>query len=313
MSVASQTVEWLRAELQVEDGWSVGTPAGFRWWPGRHAQTVEVLGSGAVSVRTEVMRGLDLWPPALPPIDHYLLQLASLSGGVYDGDGRRMDLCSLVRVDAANAAAVRPLLRLAASLQAGEARLLAGQLAATLGAEAAESGHPDSGERAEPHAVVRAVDELIDVKYDKASAWTEDEVREAFEHELDESLAAGGSREGAGFTTEFPCGRSVSVCYVRADQPHPRYGPGLFLLQTMPLAPADEEGGVELALFFNGRDLVRGPLGDLGLGSYAYREGGLYFTSFFPNAAHRLGLLADVYASCAQRAAGVTEVLAEAR
>jgi len=312
MNAAAQTVEWLRAELQVEDEWSVATDAGFRWWPGRHAQTVEALG-GAVSVRTEVMRGLDLWPPALPPLNHYLLQLASLSGGVYDGEQRRMDVCSLVRVDEVNADAVRPLLRLAAGLQAGEARLLAGQLAATLGAEPAESVHPERGERAEAHAVVGTVEQFIDVKYEKASAWTEDEVREAFEHDLDESLAAGGSRDGAGFTTEFRCGRSVSVCYVRADQPHPRYGPGLFLLQTLPLSPADEEGGVELALFFNGRDLVRGPLGDLGLGSYAYREGGLYFTTFFPNALHRPGLLADVYTSCAQRAAGVGEVLAEAR
>jgi hypothetical protein len=313
MDAAAQTIEWLRAELQVEDEWSVETDAGFRWWPGRHAQTMEVLQGDAVSVRTEVMRGLDLWPPALPPLNHYLLQLAALSGAVYDGEQRRVDLCSLVRVDEANAAGVRPLLRLAAGLQAGEARLLAGQLAATLGAEAAESAHPERGERAEAHAVVGTVEEFIDVKYEKASAWTEDEIREAFEHDMDESLAIGGSREGAGFTTEFRCGRSVSVCYVRADQPHPRYGPGLFLLQTMPLAPADEEGGVELALFFNGRDLVRGPLGDLGLGSYAYREGGLYFTTFFPNRVHRPGLLADVYTSCAQRAAAVTEVLAEAR
>ena len=100
---------------------------------------------------------------------------------------------------------------------------------------------------------------------------------------------------------------------MRADQPHPRYGPGLFVLQTLPLAPADEPGGVELALFFNGRDLRARPARHLGLGSYAYREGGLYFTAFFPNAAHRPGLLAAVYASCAQRAAGVAEVLAEVR
>ena len=312
MNAATQTVEWLRADLHVEDEWAVAMDGGFRWWPGRHVQTVEVLGE-AVSVRTEVMRGLDLWPPALPPLNHYLLQLASLSGAVYDGEERRMDLCSLVRVGEASAEAVRPLLRLAASLQAGEARLLAGQLAGTLGAEPAESAHPDRGERAEASPVVGTVEQFIDVKYEKASAWTEDEVRETFEHDLDESLAAGGSRDGAGFTTEFRCGRSVSVCYVRADQPHPRYGPGLFLLQTLPLSPADEAGGVELALFFNGRDLVRGPLGDLGVGSYAYREGGLYFTSFFPNALHRPGLLADVYTSCAQRAAGVGEVLAEAR
>ncbi len=313
MDTAAKTVEWLRAELDVEDEWAVATDGGFRWWPGRHAQTIEVLADGAVSVRTEVMRGLDLWPPALPPLNHYLLQLASLSGGVYDGEQRRMDLCSLVRVGDENADAVRPLLRLAASLQADEARLLAGQLAATLGAEAAESGHPERGVRAEPHAIAGTVDEFIDVKYEKTSAWSEDEIRRTFEHDLDESLAAGGSRDGAGFTTEFRCGRSISICYVRADQPHPRYGPGLFLLQTLPLSPADEEGGVELALFFNGRDLVRGPLGDLGLGSYAFREGGLYFTSFFPNALHRRGLLADAYTSCAQRAAGVGEVLAEAR
>ncbi len=190
---------------------------------------------------------------------------------------------------------------------------MAAQLAPTLGAEIAASGHPERGERAGAHPLVETMDELIAEKYRTGPAWSEDEVRDVFEHGLDESLALGGSRDGAGFTTEFACGDSVSVCYVRADQAHPRYGPGLFVLQTLPLAPPDEPAGAEIALFFNGRDLVRGPLGDLGLGSYAYREGGVYFTSFFPNATHRPGLLADVYTSCAQRAAGVAEVLAAAR
>jgi hypothetical protein len=86
-----------------------------------------------------------------------------------------------------------------------------------------------------------------------------------------------------------------------ADQPHPRYGNGLFVLQSFPIEATSDTDGVKLALFMNGIELTDRPFG-YGFGSYAYRDSTLNFTSFFPNALYRPGMLLNIYFACAQRA-----------
>jgi len=106
---------------------------------------------------------------------------------------------------------------------------------------------------------------------------------------------------GAGFTVEFPYGEQSSLCQTMADQPHPRYGNGLLLLQSFPVAVESDIEGARLALSFNSDELTVKPFG-YGFGSYAYRQNTLHFTSFFPNALYRPGMLPNIYFSCAQRA-----------
>jgi hypothetical protein len=110
-----------------------------------------------------------------------------------------------------------------------------------------------------------------------------------------------GSAGGAGFTVEFPYGDESSLCQAMGDQPHPRYGNGLFLLQSFPVSGMSKADGAKLALSINEIELTQRPLG-YGFGSYAYRDGTLHFTSFFPNALYRPRLLPNIYFSCAQRA-----------
>ena len=46
MDAGRSTVEWLyKEQLQVDEGWSVRRSDGFTWWPYRHAQHVDVIGS----------------------------------------------------------------------------------------------------------------------------------------------------------------------------------------------------------------------------------------------------------------------------
>ena len=103
------------------------------------------------------------------------------------------------------------------------------------------------------------------------------------------------------FPVEFEFEEHSSLCQMMTNQPHPIYGNGLLLLQSFPIVCDSDVDGARLALSMNAAELTEKPLG-YGFGSYAYRQSTLHFTTFFPNALHRNGLLANLYFSCAQRA-----------
>jgi hypothetical protein len=86
-----------------------------------------------------------------------------------------------------------------------------------------------------------------------------------------------------------------------ADQPHPAYGNGLFVLQSFPVDPLADAEGIRLALALNAVELAERPFG-YGLGSYCYQRNRLHLVSFFPNLAYKPGLLPNLYFAAAQRA-----------
>jgi len=68
MDAGMQSVRWLFKQLQVDGKWAVRTPGGFRWWPDKYAQTIEVIGQEEdpdgetdylVSVRTDVLGSVE--------------------------------------------------------------------------------------------------------------------------------------------------------------------------------------------------------------------------------------------------------------
>jgi hypothetical protein len=111
----------------------------------------------------------------------------------------------------------------------------------------------------------------------------------------------GGSVGGLGFTAAFPYGEQSSLFRAMGDQPHPRYGNGLFLLQSFPISPPSDRKGIELALALNAEALAEQPSG-YGFGSYVYRDSTIHFTSFLPNLIYKSGLLPNIYGAAAGRA-----------
>lgn len=111
----------------------------------------------------------------------------------------------------------------------------------------------------------------------------------------------GGSGGGLGFTVEFPYGDQSSLCQAMGNQPHPRYGNGLLVLQSFPFAAHSDADGAKLALSLNAAELASKPSG-YGFGSYAYRDDTIHFASFFPNATYKPGFLPNIYFASAQRA-----------
>ena len=313
MDAGKQTVEWLYSEqLKVDDRWAVRTPDGFRWWADKHAQTIEVIGQDAagpdwpegyfVAVSTELLRSVDMDHHMLSVVNEHLMMLASMSGPVYYDDERLLSLCSLVRVSAEISPWLNPLIGMASVLQLSEARLLSSRLASLLDAEVAISGHPANGLRAMPDELMDFVGQVLVPTGRAPSRWPAAEFEEVVHSCVATGAAPSAELSGVGFTVKVPCGGEASLCEIRADVAHPYYGSGLFLLQHMPLAPPTESEGVGFALALNDVELTQAPLG-YGFGSYAWKNGMIYFTSFLPNALYRPGLLPNVYASCVQRAA----------
>jgi hypothetical protein len=311
MNAGMKTIEWLFSEqLRVDDKWSVRTPNGFRWWADRNEQTVEVVGEETgpdgevgylVAVRTELLRSLHLGDGELKAINALLMAFASMAGPVYDQEAKTLSLCSLVRVHEAISQWMNPLISVASVLQIGEARIIASGLAKALNAEEALSGPPHHGLRPEADEMAEIIDILIAPEGRQPSRWSPAEFQDAVDRFMNQPPALLGSAGGAGFTVEFPYGDQSSLCQAMADQPHPRYGNGLFLLQSFPVETASDTDGVKLALSMNRIELTNRPFG-YGFGSYAYKDGKLHFTSFFPNALYRPGMLPNIYFSCAQRA-----------
>jgi hypothetical protein len=67
----------------------------------------------------------------------------------------------------------------------------------------------------------------------------------------------------------------------------------MMFLQSFPVEATSDADGVKLALSMNGIELTNRPFG-YGFGSYAYRDSTLNFTSFFPNALYRPGMLPNI-------------------
>ena len=319
MNAGTRAIDWLYHEqLRVDDEWAERTPRGFRWWADKHAQSIEVIGQAKgpdgkigylLSVRTELLRCLELDDRSAAMIHGLLMPFASMSGPVYDSAEKVLSLASLVRTYRDISDWMNPLISVAAVLQIGEARILGTELASVLHAEEAISGPKGRGVRPVPDEMADVISSLIAPLGREASRWRAPEFQRVVDDFLQQPPALRATSGGAGFTVEFPFGERTSLCQVGANDAHPRYGNGLFLLQSFPSREPSDAAGVRLALSMNEEELSRRPLG-YGFGSYAFRDGKLHFTAFLPNAMYRPGLLPNIYCSCAQRARALEQRLA---
>lgn len=311
MNAGKATVEWLFKEvLKVDDDWSILEQNGFRWWPHEHMQTIDVIGQEKddigttvyyVSVRTELLHSLNLGEKEVEIINAFLMQYASMAGPVYSSNKKQLWLCTLIAIHEDISGWMNPLIGVAAAIQLSEASIISPELANILNCKQAVSGHPQKGIRTKPDEIASVCDSLIIPLGNEPSRWTASEFHETKKMYMNKPPAIISTVGDNIFTVEFPYGDNTSsFCQVMSDQPHPRYGNGLFLLQSFHVRLTEIEGA-RLALKMNNIYLGRKPVG-YGFGSYVYRDNKLNFVSFFPNMLYRKGLLPNIYFSCAQRA-----------
>jgi hypothetical protein len=310
MNVGDQVIDWLHTtQLHVDDQWSVRTPTGFTWWPDKNAQTIEIVGEEIgpdgeighlISVRTEMLRDVELTGAALTGLNDGPMGCAAMSGPVYNLDARTMSLCSLAVVYDDVAAWMRILLSAAALLQIAEARALGPALARSLGAREAISGHPLSGIRPIPDEM--AFTGGIFIEGGKAPCkWPAAEFEDVVDEYMRKPPSIGAMSAGLSFTVEFPYGDESSLCRVTGDHRHPLYGNGLLVLQRFRFDAGSQADGIKLALSLNTADLMQEMTG-YGFGSYVYDDEMLSFTAFYPNELYFPAMLPNIYFSCANRA-----------
>jgi hypothetical protein len=319
MNAGEAVVEWLFSEqLKVDSEWSVRTPAGFKWWADQHCQTVEVIGEETdpetgdmgyyLSIRTEFLKNLELDERSCTGINAAVRPLLALAGPVYDPKSRTLDLCSLVLVHEGNRSWIGLLMSIASTLQIYEAKTHAESVGTLCKGKAAISGHPDQGMRPEPDEMATIVETLVAPLGQEPSKWSASEFQTAVDEYMMKPPALMANSGDLGLTVEFPYGAESSLCEMRADAPHPRYGNGLLLLQSFPVAKQTPEEGSRLALSLNAKELTQRPRG-YGLGSYTFRDDTIYFSSFVPNVCYPQFLLANWYFSAGNRAENMSEEL----
>ena len=310
MNAGAKVVDWLyREQLQVDEQWSVRTERGFTWWADQNAQTIEVLGEDPgpdgevgylVGVRTELLYDLDLTDTALAELNDGPMRFAALAGPVYDTAARTLSICSLARVNDEIADWTSMVLGAAAVTQVAEAHMLGPALAEVLGAQAAVSGHPDSGLRTAPDDMLFAPRAFIE-EGKAPCRWPASDFSEAVSRFMRQPPSIGASAAGQALTVEFPYGQRSSLCQLMGEQSHPLYGNGVLLLQRFPFTAPSAAKGVEVALTLNAAELT-GNVTGYGFGSYSYDQNMLCFAGFVPNSLHRQVALPNLYFAAAARA-----------
>ena len=319
MNAGNATVDWLYDEqLKVDDAWSVRRSGGFTWWPHRHAQHVEVIGSEAgpdgnagyfVRVKTDFVRNVNLSEEALTGIG-LIMSNSTMSGLIYDPETKLLSLSSLVRVHEGIRPWMSRLISVAAMLQVADAHFIAPNMPPLLGGESAESGHPENGLRPEPDELAKGFGPMVWAAGEKPSAWNDWEFQQTVDQYMQRPPALVATGGGPGLTVEFPYGEGSSLCEMKGGQGHPRIGNGLLLVQSFPVGSISESDGTRLALELNVEELDRKPSG-YGFGSYCFRDGCVRFTGFIPNVAYAEGFLPNLYFSCISRAHAMSARLAD--
>jgi hypothetical protein len=316
MNPGKNTIDWLKNEqLHIDPEWMIETPKGLTWWPGRHAQHIEVAGretgpdgdvADYVRIRTDFLRNCQLNPRLNAGIN-LIMKNCTMSGPVFDKQTGDLGLCSIVRVHEGIRGWMAPLLSVAAMLQVLEAQNLAPMVAELAGVQTAESGHPDSGTREEPDELVGGFSGILEETGDAESAWRASEFESALNQYMQGPPALMASGGGAGLTVEFPYGDFSSLCQFKGDEAHPIIGKGLLIKQTFPFHNLEENKTTNAALEMNRGELSKRPAG-YGFGSYRHDGSCLHFTCFIPNAAYRAGFLPNLYFACAGRAQALSAV-----
>lgn len=312
-----EQVALVHEQLKVEDYWSVDLPRGFMWWAEEFAQKVwadlgmfqNAQNFFRLHAETELLRGRGR-------AQNFDLALAEemrdarLSAVCYDSDRDMFILHTSVYLSGDNMEWLPRLFLTAAAMQVDEAHVIGHDLAKSLHAVPAASGHPDHGLRSDPAPILGAIEKSfkpygqqpsrwIGIPEWKETDWAMERQASSFESDHQTHLRA---------FFPWPLGDQAVRLDVTTDTPHPVLGHGLNMVLQIPLDMSPEKCA-HTAMALNNlerKEWLRCQM----MGSWGFDEGKLQYECFVPNVAFHEGVLMNLALSMSIRAQWVADQFA---
>lgn len=323
-------LQFVAANLHIDEAWIVREPRRFTWWGHRLAQRVwaepprrsEGVDVCRVHAETDLLRNV---PDRTDLVDRLaaLNGFASLSALVWDPGQRRLTLRCGAYVHAQNIGWLRHLFLAAVGIQVADAHIKAQGLGAVLGGEPDTSPHPRTGRRRRADETLGVIDQVFAPRGRGPSPFTEADFKAALQLEPRPWVLATGN---GGLSAELPFlddvpailgGRGTALLVATAAERHPQLGSGALLrlsLPTLPGAdPADARQGAQLAVDLNRAEPQAWAVAHF-LGAWTFQPThGLTFVTFLPAAVYRPRLLDALLWSMAARAQWARSYLSAGR
>lgn len=312
-----EQVALVHEHLKVEEQWSVDIDRGFMWWAEDFCQKVwadlgmfqSARNIFRLHVETELLRGRG----RAQNFDLALAQEmkdARLSAVCFDPDRDMFVLHTSLYLTGDDLEWLPRLFLTAAALQVDEAHVIGHDLAQTLHATPAASGHPSHGLRSSPAPVLGVIEKNFKPHGSQPSRWEDSAEWKETEWAMDRQASSFESDHRTHLTAYFPWPLSdgaVSLS-ITTDAPHPQLGNGLNMVLRLPLDMSPEKCA-HTAMALNNlerKEWLRCQM----LGSWGFDEGKLQFECFVPNVAHHDGVLMNLALSMSIRAQWVADQFA---
>lgn len=319
MYTGMDTVNSLYERLEVEDEWSVRYENGFKWWPCRMAQTVEVAGESKkltfttgyyISIRTEICKASDVGPDVCSFLNGTIMPCASMAGLVYNSEKGVLELCSWILVFEHLREWMETALWAAAALQIHEGETMVDFIGSAGGMGPAVSGHPKTGVRKEKSRAILSCLNWIASARGRPSPWQSREMQEVADWSVPIFGPDTVTVSGDSLSADFPFILPSTIRMTPGNSVH-RMGNGLNLWQRFPLPETTEdreyctytpytEKREAMVLELNEPKILPDLAGH-GFGSYFYADDILIYTSFIPDALYDPSMPFYFYASALSR------------
>lgn len=311
-----KVVDAIFSGMMIDKQWSVRHQRGFKWWGKDFAQNVcadpPFADNGfrvtRLHARTDMLRNVKPSAMNIACLNAMNVQ-ASMSGLCFDvEDSEKVQLVASVYAHEENLEWISALFLLVVAVQAADAEIKAHGLAELMKVLPATSAHPTSGPRQERDDMMNVLSGCVVPRGQGESDWMGNDFTVCVSM-LQEPPCVMASASEKGLTAEFPFKGLTSLLRVTTDEDHPRLGHGVSFRLTLPTTFSCHEEAQRFALELNRKELVSLNRA-LFLGSWCDGSSGtpaLTYVSFFPNAAHRPGLLPNLVMSMMLRAKWVAE------
>lgn len=284
-----QIVDAIGHSLSLDEEWSVRDARGFTWWGKDLAQRVwaepafdddgfEIF---RLHARTDLLRDFNATTENLAKVNAFAA-LATTSGYLVDGEAGTVQYAASMYAHAETRDWVGKTFQLIVAMQAADAQIKASVLAELTGSSVAATPHPASGPRPDYDDMLNVLEAVVAPLGQLASAWYGEEMEWITSVVQSGRYTVLATGDESGLSAEFPFQSRTSLVTVTTEAGNLQVGNGVLMILHLPMN-IEETDGVRFAAKLTRRELSSVTRTHY-LGCWCWREDGLHFVTFLPNA-----------------------------